>query len=252
MKLIVFILLICNILNANQFYKNEKTPDFCQANTRYGTLPKSGASHCAPVSVSNLLIYLNKNGFYKFTNTKNPTNQDQFKLIKELGNYMKTDIVSGTKPKNVVIGLEHFVRDKGYNIKVETMGWRSKKNRIDKIPNLEWIKKSSIENSNVILNIGWYKYNKKSNTYLRTNGHYVSVVGFNRDFLFVHDPAKRDGLSKKTLKCSLSSLEPNSVLKLKSGKKTSSKDYFRLNCLQIKKGNDLAIIDGAIAFSIQK
>ena len=250
--MIVFILLICNILNANQPDKIKETPDFCQADTKYGTLPKSGASHCAPVAVSNLLIYLNKNGFYKFTNSKNPTEENQFKLIKELGNYMKTDVISGTKPKNVVIGLEHFVRDKGYNIQVETMGWRSKKNRIGKIPNLKWIKKSSIDNSNVILNIGWYKYNKSSNTYFRTNGHYISVVGFDNNFLLVHDPAKRDGLSKKTLKCSLSGLKQNSVLELKSGKKTSSKGYYKLNCLQIKKGNDLAIIDGAIAFSVQK
>lgn len=110
LKLIVLILLISNILNAYQLYKSEETPDFRQANTKYGTLPKSGASHCAPVSVSNLLIFLNKNGFDKFTNTKNLTKHDQFKLIKELGDYMKTDIVSGTKPKNVVIGLEHFVR----------------------------------------------------------------------------------------------------------------------------------------------
>ena len=244
--------LVYNILNANQLYKNQETPNFCQADTRYGILPNSGASYCAPVSVSNLLIYLNKKGFYNFTNTKKPTKENQFKLIKELGNYMKTDTISGTKPKNVVAGLEHFVQDKGYNIQVETMGWRSKRNRIGKIPSVKWIKKSSIEDSNVILNIGWYKYNKISNTYLRTNGHYVSVVGFKNKFLFVHDPAKRDGLSKKTLECSLSSLASNSALKLKSGKKTSSKGYFELNCLQIKQGNNLAIIDGAIAFSIYK
>ena len=150
------------------------------------------------------------------------------------------------------MGLENFVRNKGFKIQVSTMGWRSSKNRIGKTPNVNWIKRSSIGNSNVVLNIGWYKYNKNSNTYLRTNGHYVSVVGFDQNFLFVHDPAKRDGLLKKTLKCSLHNLASNSTLQLKSGQKTSSQGYFELDCLQIKNGNDLAIIDGAIAFSIEK
>ena len=240
-----------NLLHADPFYKSKETPDFCQADQEYGILPKSGTSYCAPVSVSNLLIFLNKNGFYKFTNTKTPTKNNQFQLIKELGQYMKTDSV-GTKPKNVVMGLEHFVRDKGYTIQIETMGWRSKKNRIGKIPNLNWIKEASIKNSNVILNIGWYTYDKSLNTYFRTNGHYVSVVGFDDDFLLVHDPAKRDGLSKNTLQCSLSNLLSHSTLKLKNGKTTSSKGYFALHCLKIKKGNNVAIIDGAIAFSIEK
>jgi len=165
---------------------------------------------------------------------------------------MKTSIKSGTKPKNIVAGLEHFVHDKGYYIKIETMGWRSKAKRIGKIPRLSWIKKSSIGNSNVVLNIGWYKYDYDSNTYQRTNGHYVTVVGFNEKTIYIHDPAKRDGLMKKTLQCTVQSLRPNSQLKLKSGKSISSNGFFELKCLNIKRGNDLAIVDGAIAFKISK
>lgn len=251
----IFLLIITTSIFAESIKnKISITPDFCQGNTEYGQLSKSGSSHCAPVAVSNALIQLNKNGFYKFTDTKNPNTYNQLGLIQQLGSssYMKTSIKSGTKPKNIVAGLERFVHDKGYRIKIETMGWRSKAKRIGKVPSLSWIKKSSLGNSNVVLNIGWYKYDYDSNTYQRTNGHYVTVVGFNGKTIYIHDPAKRDGLIKKTLQCTVPSLRSNSQLKLKSGKSISSNGFFELKCLNIKKGNDLAIIDGAIAFEISK
>jgi len=62
----IFLLIITTSIFAESIKnKISITPDFCQGNTEYGQLPKSGSSHCAPVAVSNALIQLNKNGFYK-------------------------------------------------------------------------------------------------------------------------------------------------------------------------------------------
>ncbi|MFH1931717.1 MAG: C39 family peptidase [Pseudomonadota bacterium] len=245
-----------DIFAENFTLKIQDMPDFCQGDTRYGRLPKFGATHCGPVAVSNALIWLNRNGFPNLAGNSYPVAKSQFDLILEISSskHMKTDNKKGTQPKNIVAGLEKFIKDKGYGVKIKTMGWRSKAKRIGEKPDIKWMLNSVKSNSNLILNIGWYVFGQNENIYQRTGGHYVTVVGFDTDgtypIFYVYDPAKRDGLNKETRRCSLKNLRSDTVLRLQSGSMISASGFYELHGLKIKKNNDLAIIDGAISFTV--
>lgn len=262
MKSFIYFILILLCFSPMTIYgekyvsKIKDMPDFCQGDTRYGKLPNLGVSHCGPVAVSNALMWLSQNGFSNIYKSKYVGAQKQYDMILTISSseYMKTQKKKGTQPKQIVSGLEKFVNNSGYGVEIETMGWRSKSKRIGKIPDINWMLNSVKNNSNLILNIGWYIYDNANNYYHRTNGHYVTVTGFDTDGdfpnFYVHDPANRDGLSKKTIVCTPKKLRRNAKLQLKSGKTISSEGFFELQGLKVKKGNDLAIIDGAIAFTV--
>lgn len=231
-------------------------PDFCQSDTRYGKLPKSGTAHCGPVAVSNALVWLSKNGFPALLRNDSAAAGSQFQLISELSSprYMKTHAERGTKPKNVVAGLKKFVSSRGYDVQIQTMGWRSKANRVGRVPDIKWIMDSVKGTSNLILNIGWYVFDASKKVYQRTNGHYLTLVGFELEnhspVMYVHDPAERDGLSKKTTRCVVHRLQPGAELRLQSGKTISADGFYELDGVEIKEDDDLAIIDGAISFRV--
>ena len=65
--------------------------------------------------------------------------------------------------------------------------------------------------------------------------------------LYVHDPGKRDGVEKRTVACSLRELRADT--RMKGGLTISSAGFFELDGVAIKSGNDLAILDQAIAFT---
>jgi hypothetical protein len=236
--------------------KVAEMPDFCQGDERFGRLPTGGDTICGPVAVSNALMWLHGNGFPELLPVRRPAPRDQAALIGLLASdqYMNVSADSGTAPKQFVAGLERFATDRGYQAKIETMGWRSSAKRIAAKPDVAWMQKSAIGDWNLVLNIGWYVYQKDQNVYQRTNGHYVTVAGFERRGqdagLYVHDPAVRDGLEKRTVTCRLRPLPKEATLRLQSGGSTSADGFFELHGVQIKRGNDLAIIDQAIAFTL--
>ncbi len=238
--------------------KVAEMPDFCQGDERFGRLPTGGNTICGPVAVSNALLWLHGNGFPELIAVQRPSPRDQAALIGLLASdqYMNASDVDGTSPKQIVAGLERFAADRDFQAKIETMGWRSTAKRIGGKPDLPWMLKSAMGESNLILNIGWYVYEKDRNVYQRTNGHYVTLAGFERlgqdVVLYVHDPAVRDGLEKRTVTCRLRPLPEEATLRLKSGGSTSASGFFELHGVRVKRGNDLAILDQAIAFTLTR
>lgn len=227
-------------------------PDFCQEDQRHGKLPFQGSVLCAPVAVSNALVWLDENGFPNIIKGSRNKPRHQAALIRELSSerYMFTFEQSGTAPLQMIRGLRRFLADRGYGVAIESMGWRSQTHSLGEIPDLEWMLKSVQGHSNLILNIGFYKLIDDQRVYRRTAGHYVTVVGFGRDGsavrLYVHDPGKRGGLEKRTVAGELRELRAGT--RLKGGLTRAADGFFELQGVELKSGNDLAIIDQAIAF----
>ncbi len=236
--------------------RHRMMPDFCQGDSRHGELPRSGASYCGPAALSNTLMWLDENGFPKLVKDAPDPGRKQFDLIRTLGTgrYLKTDPVAGTAPKNLAYGIEQFVKDAGYDVKVETMNWRSKVRRIGRVMDRAWVVRALREGRHVLLNIGWCL--DKGDHYYRAGGHFVTIAEVKgpaeAPVFLVHDPARRDGLAKRSVECRFVPLPAGRRLKLKSGASTSLKGFYELRGVTVKQGHDLAIIDGALVFSLRR
>ncbi|MGB0578396.1 MAG: hypothetical protein ACPGVU_01720 [Limisphaerales bacterium] len=254
MKTLVALLLFPLALSAAD--RAREMPDFCQGDTRHGKLPRSGASYCAPVALSNTLMWLDENGFPKLVKDNANPGRKQFELARLLGtdDYVDTDPVTGTPPKNVAYGIERYVKACGYKVKVETMNWRSRVRRVGRVMDRDWVSKTVQNGGQVLLNIGWCL--DKSDHYYRAAGHFVTIADVKgttaKPIFLIHDPAKRDGLEKRTIECRFVPLPADKQLRLKSGIATSTKGFYELQGVRVKKDHDLAIIDGATAFFVSR
>jgi len=236
--------------------RHREMPDFCQSDSRHGKLPRGGANYCGPAALSNTLMWLDENGFPELVKDDPDTGRKQFELIRLLGSeqYLGTDPVSGTSPGRLALGIERYARDAGYQVKVETMNWRSKVRRVGRVMNRDWVVKSLREGAQVLLNIGWCL--DRGDHYFRAGGHFVTVAevkgSLAEPVFLVHDPARRDGLEKRTVECRFVPLPPDRQLRLKSGTSISTRGFYELRGVRIKKGHDLAVIDGALVFRLSR
>jgi hypothetical protein len=99
-KLISLSLLICSpACFSGTAYVNE-IPDFTQTNVK-GSSSGKGQQYCAPVAVSNSIIWLSHNG------------NEQLNLIHKLASkpYMNTSLKNGTGTTGVLRGVEKISKE---------------------------------------------------------------------------------------------------------------------------------------------
>ena len=258
--LIIFLYCFSDNVNANYpdvyIEKMDDIPDFTQLNKQ---LPLNGKTFCAPVSVSNSIMWLSANGYENLTNGKN-----QLDVIKELAIAMQAD-EKGASPENLMKGLRKFIESKGYQI--EMMVYQGRKNELMKRPDMNFVKDSLIYDGGVWLNIGWYNYkNENGNAIYERNGaHWVTVVGYgfdgvnrNSDYLIIHDPSSRTGFKFNNDFVKLILLE-NGMLTSYKGKKykglpTEAKGFYKVggDMTVNKEKGDTAIIDGMVVLKMKK
>ena len=245
MKKIIFIFscLVQSICTANTKFINE-IPDFTQSNI-VGKGSGNGQQYCAPVSVSNSLVWLNRN--------KN----QQETLIHKLASkaYMNTSLKNGTGTTGVLKGVDRISRELfGGYLNLEYEGWRKhpkKYSRGIKQPNIEKIKSFTTEKSVAWVNVGWYKYNSNKNEYKRIGGHWVSLVGSTDNQLVFHDPAPRAGNKFSNEYVNYSKISSGRLTGKKYGLPIAAKGYIKLNNgMHKKKSADAAIIDGVVYLSL--
>lgn len=180
------------------------TPDLCQAD-KSARLPKGGKGYCAPVAVSNSLVWLARNGYLCLipkTGSKRMTQPQLATLLGE-ARFMDTSDNMGTSPTDLLQGVKHFLDQQECAFdSLLYQGWRTHPAEFSgksEIPDIGWIKEGLVGDTAVWLNIGWYAYDPMTETYERTGGHWVTLVGYgmdrkrqeNPDILIIHDPATR-------------------------------------------------------------
>jgi len=243
--------------------KMPSMPDFFQADKAYGRLPRGGSAYCGPTAAANALIWLDTNGFGDIHPAAAPDARDQFELIRALGSaqFMKTDPVKGTGPVGVMKGIERYCRERGYRAVAEYAGWRTRMNRVADGPAIDWMRRGVAGKANLLLNIGWYAAEKEGAVRTRIGGHWITAVACETQggetWLIIHDPAKRtqtprrDSLKRCPVKCLLKPLAAGTTLRKKKDGDTFAGDgLFVLDGIRLKKGADLAILDGAVAFTL--
>ena len=237
------ILVLPQIVYGNSAYINE-IPDFTQTDIR-GTNSGHGQQYCAPVAVSNSLMWLSKKS------------SGQLDLIKKLASkkYMNTSLINGTGTTGVLNGVDKIAVELfgGYS-KLEYQGWRKHPKIYSmgvKIPKISWMEKGISRESAVWLNVGWYRFNKAENEYRRIGGHWVTLVGVENNILIIHDPALMAGNTFSNEFVQISKIYDGTLSGDKAGLPTPAKGYFILGKgMHIRPKADVAILDGAIVFRL--
>jgi hypothetical protein len=243
--------------------KMPSMPDFYQVDKAYGLLPRGGRAYCGPTAAANALVWLDVNGFGDLLPAAVPKGRDQLELMRLLGmpKFMNTDSVKGTGPVGVMRGIERYCVERGYRAVMAYAGWRTGVNRVSERPAVDWVCRNISGKANLLLNIGWYTTEEGGATRVRTGGHWITAVGYEtgreKTWLIIHDPAKRsqpkpkDSVTRCPVKCLLKPLAAGTTLRKKTGGDTFSGDgLFILHGITLKKGADLAILDGAVGFTL--
>jgi hypothetical protein len=217
-------------------------PDFTQSRIT-GSQHGHGSEYCAPVAVSNSLMWM--------TNFSG----EQADLVKLLasGRYMNTDIWKGTTTSNLLRGVDAIARDLfgGYR-SLEYQGWKNHPVQFStgtKVPDIYWITDGIGKDSTVWLNVGWYQYDWQNDIYHRVGGHWVTLVGYDTGLLIIHDPAPRAGRSFANEYVYTSMLGSGILAGRLSGLPRQARGYLLLGKgMHLKDIADLAIVDGAVRF----
>lgn len=241
-----------------------ETPDLLQTD-KEADLPGRGTQYCLPVSVSNSFAWLAKNGFENLLEKGIGRKKAQIKAAYMLGSsdYMNTSLRNGTGTKGCLIGVDKYIKQKGYEHKrLEYQGWRYHPKKYMtgiKTPQLKWIKEGIIGKSAVWLNIGWYKYNKSSDEYNRIGGHWVTLVGYgvdengkkNENILIIHDPSPRAGRSFANEYVKIKKITSGTLTGRKWGLPQDASGYYIFeDGMHVKSIADLGIMDGAVVLKM--
>lgn len=202
-----------------------------------------GREFCAPVAVSNSLVWLEKNSDPHY----------QIELVKKLSSpsYMNTNLDNGTNVAGLTRGLHKYAMERWGTYKtLEYSGWTGVpaefRSSLDK-PTLGWMTQALHRKGALWINIGWYKRDGES--YRRNGGHWVTLVGFEQGRLIVHDPAPRSGKAFSNQFVSVRILNGGQLMRGK--RTTSARGHFVIeDGLAISSKGEFGIIDGAVKFEI--
>jgi len=240
-------------------------PDYFQADPAYGRLPRGGASYCGPTALANALVWLDGHGCPDLLPSEAPGPAEQFALIRTLGEetYTKTHEKTGVGPSGIMRGIARYAADRRYRAAVAYAGWRSHRHRVSDRPTAGWLRRAVEGRSNLLINIGWYAKDEADGTYTRVGGHWVTAVGYEtageRTWLIVHDPAKRsqtpkrDSVTRCPVRCLLTPLASDARMRKNKEAETTfaARGLMTLEGLTLKRGADGAVVDGAVAFTLE-
>lgn len=245
--------------------KLKDTPDLMQSLPE-AKLPGQGAAYCAPVAVSNSIVWLQRHGLKTITDDQewNPRTQGALALLLSSPKYMHTTEDEGTGARGIMTGLSLYLKERHLGpFKIQYEGWdRHPKQFSTGIirPSLDWIKESILGKSAVWLKIGWYHYSAKNDRYKRFAGHWVTLVGYGEDeqgrpnpnILIIHDPAPRSGPVLSHDRVLVQTLNHGTLCDSDGHAAIAARGFYRLGGgLKIKDGADAGILDLAIALGFE-
>lgn len=229
--------------HASDMFINQ-IPDYTQTDIR-GMEAGDGQQYCGPVAISNSIYWL----------SKKRGNQEQ--LIRKLASkpYMNTSLKNGTGVTGIIRGIAMIskVLFGGYKV-LEYEGWRKHPKRYStgiNIPSETRLTSAISERSAAWMNVGWYKYDRTRNEYLRIGGHWVTVVGSNAGKLILHDPAPRAGREFSNEYVDYTILSSGTLVGNKWGMPFPAPGLISLTeGMHKKRGADFAIVDGVVYLEI--
>jgi hypothetical protein len=241
--------------------KLEDMPDLLQSNAR---LPGNGSTYCGPVSASNSLVWLSRNGYKALM--PGVGDDSQLRVAGVLGSeaYMNASLKNGTDVRRFIKGIRKYIEDKGMAARVLHQGWRchtEASSHAEDVPTLEFIKSGVLGKNVAFLNIGWYTYNEQSDAYRRFSGHWLSVAGYgkdengleNRSTIIACDPAPRAGYARDFEYIELAPIRSGRLIGKYRGLPRSARGFFKLEGgMHLNPLADVAILDSVVAVMLDR
>jgi hypothetical protein len=176
-------------------------PDYYQRDRAFGGFPLGGSMYCGPTAASNALEQLEKtDSKLNVLDSTVTGKRQQYELIKKLGtqSYCNTG-KDGSGPAQICRGLKKILNESTSDeVSIHHYGWRNAGKNfqvVTGVPPLDEARISLYNKNAVLINFGWYEYNKKNNTYTRKGGHWVTLAGYGHNgkeadssVIIVHDP----------------------------------------------------------------
>ncbi|MEX0641144.1 MAG: hypothetical protein WD468_00505 [Pirellulales bacterium] len=251
---------------AEQADKNEKTPDFCQTDQE-GQFDNGGRKFCGPVATSNSIMWFAQNGYPQLIDGKLEEKETQIELIRTLASpeYMATNTTIGTSSRQLMKGIARYVNERGLQFaELEYRGWSpvgKQFNPTERRPTLQWVAQA-VENprGGACVNIGWYTYDKATDTYTRRSGHWMTATGLDLDqdkaTMALHDPSSRSGQGNVTHYSHLERLTSGTLTGSEKGLPTSAAGLYLVPDgiipKEVVKGEKTyPIIDGIVVMVLQ-
>jgi hypothetical protein len=189
-----------NVYPSYYIDKIDSLPDYYQRDRAFGGFPLGGSMYCGPTAAANAIVPI----LQSYTNAMDqndtvPEKRKMYEIIKELGSksYCNTGN-TGSGPSQICDGLQKFLHDKGVNnVEIRHFGWRDAGEgfQAGNVPVIDSARFSLYNHGAVMVNLGWYDYNVKKNSYTRTGGHWVTLAGYgfngkkaDSSYIVVHDP----------------------------------------------------------------
>jgi hypothetical protein len=155
-------------------------PDLCQTDAAFASLPNGGKYWCGPTAVANALIAMDRCRYDNLVAGDVTSKRVQLDLLTTLGQtrYLRMRKY-GIGPIAAMVGIENFVRDRGYDVTVAWQGWRhGDEFTVAHSVHPRWLREGVLGDSNVVLNVGWYKHDPAGALYSRIGGHYMTLAGY--------------------------------------------------------------------------
>lgn len=241
--------------------KANDTPCFWQRDPD-ADFDNDGRNHCAPVAISDGLIYLaNARGYDDLVEATD--HEGQIALITELAEAMTTDPTEGTNPDKILTGLRSYAKEHGYTFqRLELATWRgvsneNKKYKIAAKPSLSWMTAAAEDRDTIeVFNFGWYK-EEPDGRYSRHSGHWVNVIGAERDApaFELHNPILEPTRQESATSITLTPVDADFTLAQANGGDFNMSGYYEAEGpgLPFNKQNvSAAVLDSVIVFKLKK
>ena len=250
-------LVSCDLLAQAAAYRAKASaiPDFLQTDREAG-FAKSGSQFCAPAAVSNSLMWLADHGYPNLRLSGNARTA-QIAMIRKLSGprFMKTSPSIGTAVAQVLAGVAAYVAAAGYKIReLKYEGWRpaARDMAASKYPNPGDIKAAVADDRKAVwLNVGWYSYDEDSGDYVRSGGHWVTVVGYDHDDLLIHDPSPAAGAGFRTQRVTLDKLTEWRLTGEQRNLPRSARGYYEVGGEMAVASGKTCILDGAVLLTLE-
>jgi hypothetical protein len=216
--------------------RSQTTPDWVQEQAE---LPGGGTQYCCPAAVANSLQWLSNNGYPALAG------QSGLQTMKELGQLMGTD-GNGTNLSEMRRGLEAYLGRRQLHGTIDYRGFQQGMGA--EPPDLDWLRQGLAPKSVAWLNIGFYQYDSGSDTYTRSGGHWVTLVGCSAEGrVLVHDPARRAGLAPSTHSLRLQEIPTGTLGGSAFEGPLPARGYLKvLEGLVLPRSKPVAVVDGVV------
>jgi len=238
--------------------RKESLPDLTQTDPTAG-FNLLGYVMCGPVAVSNVLVWFASQGYGDLVDLSGNTFSDQVRLARTLASeeYMDTRFSKGgTSTGQLLEGVEKYILERGYrNSRIGYSGWNKHPQRFSlgyPVTELEELLDGLSPSTGVVINLGWYRYDRKRDIYSREGGHWVTLAGHGEGYILVHDPAPWSGRYPSRHRVSLEKIKHGLLDGGSARLPRNAWGYYRIReGLPLPKKGIEGIIDGVVIIEME-